>query len=228
MNQMIRKIISSIPVEIVVILLIIAVPAIGVTVLSNKVSKNFTNQVAQSSPTPSPVESVSPSSESITSSLLKSPKTRVLGESTDNSNTSPIVTTPRTYRILSLQELGNMNGANSETIKAAQSAYNIFLQTPNLIFLSPDEQIRLFTTIVTAEIQKAIDEEKKQLQAELDWYNQQLYNMQQSSTPTQNYIQSNYQPCLDQKVASINNNPYLSESMRLSRIEKAKQDCANQ
>ena len=38
---MINKIISFIPIEIVAVLLIIAVPAIGITVLSNKVSKNF-------------------------------------------------------------------------------------------------------------------------------------------------------------------------------------------
>ena len=222
-----KKIISFIPIEIVAVLLIIAVPVIGVTVLSNKVSKNFTNP-AQSSPNPPPVENPS-------LSTLPTPSPETLGLKLYPPLPSPTSTSgvktienPVTYRILTLPELVNMNGANSEGIIAAQSAYNIFLQTPNLIYLTPAEQINLFKPILEAEIQKGLDKRKQELQNQIEWYEQNM----PTSQPLQYYnntpSNSAYQKCVDEKVASINNNPYLSESIRLSRIEKAKQDCANQ
>ena len=235
MSHLIKKFISSIPIEIVAILLIIAIPAIGVTVLSNKISKNFTNYVSKASPSPSLAEIPSPSPiadlKSISNSLSKSPS--VLGESTDNS--SPIVVGTQTYSTLSLSELVNMNGANNQAIAAVYDAYNTFLQTPNLQYMTPPQQQQIFTPILTAAIQKSLDLQKAKLQQQIDAMNQQLnaidqqqYSNPPSSTQYYNQPSGNYQNCLNDKVASINSNPFLSESIRLSRIEKAKQDCANQ
>ena len=232
MSHLIKKFISSIPIEIVAILLIIAIPAIGVTVLSSKVSKNFTNYVSKASPSPLTAGSPSPSPiadlESISSSLSKNTSPSVLGEDNDNLDPSPVVVGNQTYRILSLSELVNTNGANTQALAAAYEAYNTFLQTPNLQFMTPAQQQQIFTPILTAAIQKSLDQQKAQLQQQIDTINQQLYS--NPPTSSQYYSQSSqaYQSCLNNKVASINNNPYLSESIRLSRIEKAKQDCANQ
>lgn len=223
---MIKKIISTIPIEVIAILLIIAVPAIGVTVLSNKVSKNFTNNVAQSSSTPSPVEnpplSTAPTSspETLGLKLYSPPPTY-----TSEVNT---IESPTTYRILTLPELGNMNGANSELIVAVQSAYSIFLRTPNLIYLNPSEQINLFKSIAEAEIKRGLDEKKQELQNQIEWYEQNTPTYQPLQYYNNTPSNSEYQKCVDEKVAVINNNPYLSESNRLAQVEKAKQDCANQ
>lgn len=225
---MIKKIISSIPIEIVAVLLIIAVPVLGVTVFSEKVSKNFTNRLAQSSPSPSLVENPSPGT-------LSTPSPETLGLKLYSPLPSPTYTSgvntienPATYRILTLPELGNMNGANTELIIAVKSAYSIFLRTPNLIYLNPTEQINLFKSIAEAEIKKGLDEKKQELQNQIEWYEQNM----PTSQPLlyYNYTPSNsaYQKCVDEKVAVINNNPYLSESNRLAQVEKAKQDCANQ
>lgn len=222
-----KKIITFVPIEIVVLLLIIAIPAIGLTVLSNKVSKNFT-KTTQSSPSSTPVANP-------TASTSFTPSPEILGLKLYSPLPSPTYTSeantienPVTYRILTLTELVNMNGANSEAIIAAQSAYNIFLQTPNLIYLTPVEQINLFKPILEAEIKKSLDKRKQELQSQIEWYEQNT----PPSQPFQYYdntpSNSAYQECVDEKVVVINNNPYLSESSRLAQIEKAKQDCANQ
>lgn len=229
---MVKKIISFIPIEIIAVLLIIAVPAIGVTVLSNKVSKNLTNHVAQSLPNPSPTVSPSPSPnadlKSITGSLLKSPNPNVLGEDTTNINPSPVIVTQQTYRILSLSELANMNGVNAQLTAAMYDAYNTFLKTPNLQYLTPAQQQEIFNPIASAAVQRLVDQQKAQLQQQLSDINQELYSLPQPSSQSNNQSSTNYQTCLNNKITVINNNPYLSESSRQLQIAKAQQDCANQ
>lgn len=126
---------------------------------------------------------------------------------------------PATYRILSLSELANMNGANSQTISDAYTAYNTFLQTSNLQYKTYEQQRELFTSLITVQIQKSLDQQKALLQQQIDAMSQQTQNY--------NQIYEEYQECLNNKITVINSNPFLSESTRLSRIEKAKQDCAN-
>lgn len=132
---------------------------------------------------------------------------------------SPTPQSPTTYRTLTLPELVNMNGANNEAISAAYSAYNTFLQTPNLQYMDFSQQRAVFTPLLTAAIQKSLDQYKSQLQAEIDALDQQTQEI--------NQINAVYEECVNNKIATINNNPYLSESARLSQIEKAKQECAN-
>ena len=110
-----------------------------------------------------------------------------------------------------------------------QDAYNnVFLQTPNLIYLTPEQQIQLFERIVTPYIQnlanQVVQQQLIEKQQELIRKQQELDQLNSISIPANN---SAYQECLNKKVTSINSNPYLSESGRLSQIERAKYDCAN-
>lgn len=130
---------------------------------------------------------------------------------------------PPTYRTLTLTELVNLNGANSTAITAAQNAYNIFVRTSNLIYMSPAEQSNLYKPILEAEINRLLDEEKKRLQSQSDWYDQQTSILQQQEQ--QNQANNAAQECLDNKLASINNNPYLSASSKQAQVNKAYQDC---
>lgn len=229
---MIKKIISFLPIEIVAILLIISIPAVGITVFSNKVSKSFENRTAQSSPTPSITESSSPSTDaeldSTTNNLLKSPNAEVLGENATNFNPPPVTGTSPTNQILSLSELAILPTNNDPLMRAIQNAYSEFLQTPNLIYLTSQQQRQLYEQIAKRHIQNLVDQQKAQLQQQLNDVNQKLYSLPQPSS--QPYIQDNtsYQTCLNSKSASIKNNPYLSQSAMQLQIEKAQQDCANQ
>ena len=128
------------------------------------------------------------------------------------------IPTKITYRILSLSELANLNGANSEVLAAAYEAYNTFLQTPNLQDMDFNQQREIFNPIATAAIQKLVDKQKAEIEGKINALGQQ--------TQYYNQINERYEECLNQKIATINSNPYLSESSRLSQIERAKQECA--
>ena len=129
------------------------------------------------------------------------------------------------YNILSLPELVNMNGANALSVGAAQSAYNTFLQTPNLQYMTPVQQHNLFGPMLDSAVKSAILNSLNQQKDQLDKEIQQKLNQSNSlPIPSSN---NSYQTCLNNKVASINDNPFLSESSRLGQIERAKYDCAN-
>lgn len=131
----------------------------------------------------------------------------------------PQVQSPQIYRILTLSELVNMNGANSQLVSAAYEAYNQFIQIPNLQYKTPAQQQEIFVPLVTALIEKIVDQQKTEVQNKIDALNQEMQDY--------NNTVEKYNSCLNNKVSSINSNPYLSESIRLARIEKAKRDCAN-
>lgn len=61
MTNVVKRLISHLPYELIVILVIVGFAAAGVTVASNKISKNLTANVGQKSPSPSPIETPSPS-----------------------------------------------------------------------------------------------------------------------------------------------------------------------
>jgi len=113
-------------------------------------------------------------------------------------------------------------------MRAVQNAYSEFLQTPNLIHLTSQQQSQLYEGIAKRHIKILIDQQKAQLQQQLNDINQKLYSLPQPSSQSNSQSSANYQTCLNNKIATINNNPYISESTRLLQIEKAKQDCANQ
>lgn len=187
------------------------------------------NQLPLTSPSPKADVSPSPSANlgPITNSLSKSPKVNGLGEDNSNLSPSPIVISTQTYRTLSLSELVNTIGANGEALAAAYSAYNTFLQTPNLEYMTPAQQQEIFMPLLTASIQKSVGDQAL-LQTQINSLNQQLYSNPPIQSQAYNQPSVAYQTCVNNKTASINNNPWLSESQRLGQIERAKQDCANQ
>jgi len=142
----------------------------------------------------------------------------------------PIPTTTQTYSILSLAQLVNMNGASALSIAAAQSAYNLFLQTPKLQFMSPTQQQQIFAPLLNTAIQSSIKAQLQntlqQKQAELDTLNQQA----QPTQASQNNSQSSQalQVCINNRIATINSNPFLSESSRQAQVANASQYCINQ
>lgn len=135
---------------------------------------------------------------------------------------------PQTYRTLTLAELGTLPTNNQPLMDTIQSAYNEFLRTPNLSYLTPQQQSQLFERMVTTYIQRLvdqqIDQQKMDLQEKIIQKQQELNQLNSIPIPSSNNA---YQTCLDNKIATINSNPYLSESSRLSQIERAKYDCAN-
>ena len=133
----------------------------------------------------------------------------------------------QTYRILSLSELVNLNGANSDALSSAYSAYNIFLQTSDLIYLSPTEQQQVFVPILEGEINKSLNQQKTQLQYQIDTMEQAINNLNNSQQSVNNtQVSEAYQSCVVSKIEVINNNPFLSESSRQAQVSSAYQECS--
>lgn len=211
--------------------------------------------VTTSTPTPSPVvEQVEATpSASITPKVIAKPKVILIPATTPTviSKPQPIsvqeeiepiptiipssapqnpIKYPPTYRTLALYELGTLPTNNQPLMDTIQSAYSEFLQTPNLSYLTPDQQRQLFERIATNYIKRLVDQQTIAAQQQLIQKQQELDQLNSIAMPTSNgnSTNNNYQTCLDNKVASINKNPYLSESSRLGQIERAKYDCASQ
>jgi len=123
-----------------------------------------------------------------------------------------------------------MSGAEPAAVAAAQVAYNQFLQTPNLPYMAPSQQQQVFTPLLNTAIQNSLNQQKEQLQNAIQQRQAEIDRLNQQAQQTQNNNQSaqNIQTCYENKVTSINKNPYLSESNRQAQLAKAYQDCVSQ
>lgn len=192
-------------------------------------------------PTVHMVNVASPSATSIPEKQVKGIKTsRIIAptsfdgrvyapptQAVDNTNNR------QTYLILALSQLTNMNGANSQAVSAAYDAYNTFLQTPNLEYMTPAQQQNIFTPILTSVIQKLANQRLDQLHQQENSLQQQLNSLPtvtpaQYYQPSQSTQTSSMQTCINNKIATINNNPFLNESQREAEVANAPQACANQ
>lgn len=210
------------------------------TVVTLPVASLFTaNQKPTIIPTPtitiSPIPSASPSPSPVTHRV-----TPTIQKEAEDINQLPSLVLPtatpiqspivQIYRILSLSELVNMNGAEAAAITAAQAAYNQFLQIANLQYMSPTQQQQIFTPLLTSAIQNSLNQQKEQLLNAIQQRQMEIDRLNQQAQQTQNNNQSaqNIQICFDNKATSINKNPYLSEGNRQAQLNKAYQDCVNQ
>lgn len=224
--------------------------AVTITSVFIVVTSTFTGQKTPVQPTPSPSPIVEQAeatpSASITPKTTSKPKVVSVPTATPIFTPTPtltpssnsvvefipqqtIPTSQPTYRILTLSELGTLPTNNPPLMATIQDAYNnVFLQTPNLVYLTPEQQIQLFLGIVTPYIQNLANQVAQQQlidkQQELIQKQQELNQLNSIPIPSSNNA---YQECLNKKITSINSNPYLSESGRLGQIERAKYDCAN-
>jgi len=210
----------------------------GIVILFTAITLPFSGLFAHAKPvakpkvaitaSPTPIRKASPT-PLITPKIGYDAKTTQIPTFVLPTNTpTPTVAVIQTYSILSLSQLVNMNGANSQSVSAAYDAYNTFLRTPNLAYMTPAQQQALFAPILTAAVQNVVNQQKAQLQEQLNTVNQQYSSPTPTLTQNSNQTPNVLQTCINNKIATINSNPYLSESSREAEVANAPQACANQ
>lgn len=213
------------------IITVIAIITLTISSVFNTQKPVVKSAIITTPPTPigielTPTPSATPILHSGTKTIIQVPSL-VLSTNTP----TPTIMTIQTYSILSLVQLVNMNGATAPAILAAQSAYNIFLQTPNLQYMTPSQQQQLFTPLLTTALQNSINQQKAQLQSELQQEQTVIYQptpQPTQSTQNNNQMSQAIQACVNNKTASINSNPYLSESSRQAELANVYQTCVSQ
>lgn len=135
--------------------------------------------------------------------------------------------TPQTYPILSLNELAT----NYDQIKQyAYAIYDEFIKTPNLQYLTPDQQKDLFQQKSELYFKQLADQKLAALKEELNRKNEELNRLDAIPTPNSQlavYVNQEVEAALanlKEEFNSVNSNPFISESTRKGSIDRAYQD----